>query len=51
MNRCAKVFASVVFFGLSLLFCGNTQGQTGIYIPSAKPIKNMQKAMEHPDHF
>ena len=51
MNRCAKVFASVVFWGLSLLFCGNTQGQTGIYIPSAKPIKNMQKAMEHPDHF
>ena len=27
------------------------QAQTGIYIPSAKPIKNMQKAMEHPDVF
>ena len=25
--------------------------QTGIYIPSAKPIKNMQKAMENPDLF
>lgn len=25
--------------------------QTGIYIPSAKPIKNMQKAMVHPDVF
>jgi len=24
---------------------------SGIYIPSAKPIKNMQKAMEHPDVF
>ena len=25
--------------------------QTGIYIPSAKPIKNMQKAMVHPERF
>lgn len=26
-------------------------GQTGIYIPSAKPVKNMQKAMQEPDLF
>ena len=25
--------------------------QTGIYIPSAKPIKNMQRAMVNPEHF
>lgn len=28
-----------------------SKAQTGIYIPSAKPIKNMQKAMESPDLF
>ncbi|MBR3828302.1 MAG: hypothetical protein IKJ40_03260 [Bacteroidales bacterium] len=27
------------------------QAQTGIYIPSAKPVKNMQKAMINPDKF
>lgn len=27
------------------------QAQTGIYIPSAKPIKNMQKAMIQPEKF
>ena len=36
---------------LLLAFATFAQAQTGIYIPSAKPIKNMQKAMEHPDKF
>lgn len=29
----------------------NLHAQTGIYIPSAKPIKNMKKAMVHPEKF
>ena len=38
----------------TFLFCSLAWGlwaQSGIYIPSAKPIKNMQKAMADPDVF
>lgn len=34
-----------------LLLVVSVTAQTGIYIPSAKPIKNMKKAMENPDVF
>lgn len=30
---------------------GSAMAQTGIYIPSAKPIKNMKLAMQNPDMF
>ena len=36
---------------LQAFFVISSQAQTGIYIPSAKPIKNMQKAMVHPERF
>lgn len=38
-------------FVLLLLLAGTAVAQTGIYIPSAKPIKNMQAAMVNPDVF
>lgn len=44
---------SVIFLLLAAFVasCCQLQAQTGIYIPSAKPIKNMKKAMEHPEKF
>ena len=47
MNSLVKKMMVAVF----VLACAGVQGQTGIYIPSAKPIKNMQKAMVNPDEF
>ena len=49
MKRCLKIFLSVAAF--VVVVSSTASAQTGIYIPSAKPIKNMQKAMEHPDKF
>ncbi len=51
MKRCLKSLLSIAT--LAFIFGSSTAAfaQTGIYIPSAKPIKNMQKAMEHPDKF
>lgn len=50
MNGTIKVFALLAC--LSLATAGSVaQAQTGIYIPSAKPIKNMKKAMESPELF
>ena len=51
MKRSSFVFVSFLSLSLALLSFGHAQGQTGIYIPSAKPVKNMQKAMQHPDKF
>jgi len=48
MNRTSKCFFLLAMFVASL--CA-VQAQTGIYIPSAKPVKNMQKAMINPDKF
>ena len=42
---CSVLLATIVAKGTDVY------SQTGIYIPSAKPIKNMQKAMEHPEKF
>lgn len=50
MNRSLKLFAFSLLLGLAAI-PSVAFGQTGIYIPSAKPIKNMQKAMVHPDKF
>lgn len=48
MNRSLKLFAFSLLLGLAAI-PSVAFAQTGIYIPSAKPIKNMQKAMVHPD--
>lgn len=50
MNRSLKLFAFSLLLGLAAIPSA-AFAQTGIYIPSAKPIKNMQKAMVHPDKF
>lgn len=50
MNRSLKLFAFSLLLGLAAI-PSVAFAQTGIYIPSAKPIKNMQKAMVHPDKF
>ncbi|MBR1798401.1 MAG: hypothetical protein IJ761_00680 [Bacteroidales bacterium] len=34
-----------------LCSCWSAQGQSGLYIPSAKPIRNLQKALEEPEVF
>ncbi len=45
-----KCFAALLL--LALLAVSHTvDAQTGIYIPSAKPIKNMKAAMIHPETF
>ena len=36
---------------LMVMATGVARSQTGIYIPSEKPVKNMQKAMVNPDVF
>lgn len=46
-----KRFAKIVLIYLCLFSPLMALAQSGIYIPSAKPIKNMQKAMVHPDLF
>lgn len=51
MNKFAKRVLSVAFLTTFGLFALNGQAQTGIYIPSAKPVKNMKKAMVHPERF
>lgn len=50
MNRSLKLFVFSLLLGLAAI-PSVAFAQTGIYIPSAKPIKNMQKAMVHPDKF
>ncbi len=35
----------------ALAACGNVSAQSGLYIPSAKPVKNMQRALENPERF
>lgn len=46
-------FVSTVLLTLASLFflSPSAQAQTGIYIPSAKPIKNMKAAMQNPQTF
>ena len=39
------VFVAVTLLPVSL------QAQTGLYVPSAKPVKNMQKALTNPETF
>lgn len=41
----------IVFLALLTAFAISNMAQTGIYIPGAKPVKNMQKAMVHPEKF
>lgn len=48
MNR--KISFLLTSLSLFLAF-GQMMAQTGIYIPSAKPIKNMQAAMQNPETF
>ena len=49
MKRISKT--TTVFLTIAMFLTGLASAQTGIYIPSAKPIKNMQKAMVHPEKF
>ena len=51
MKRISTIMASLLCMALLSVNSIQTQAQTGIYIPSAKPIKNMQKAMVNPDQF
>ena len=43
-----KRFLLIILFLIAFL---GVQAQSGIYIPSAKPIKDMQKAMQNPEQF
>lgn len=36
---------------LVLLLCGTATGQSGLYIPSEKPVKNIQRALQNPERF
>ena len=51
MNRRTKATLFLILIGLVCTMPLHSKAQTGIYIPSAKPIKNMQKAMQHPEKF
>ncbi len=51
MNSIGKYFTVALLLGFQVLLIGHVQAQTGIYIPSAKPVKNMEKAMIHPEKF
>ncbi len=46
-----KVKITVLLLALWVLSALPLSAQTGIYIPSAKPIKNMKKAMQNPEQF
>ena len=50
MKSTVRIISAALFMGLACLSL-SVSAQTGIYIPSAKPVKNMQKAMVHPDRF
>lgn len=43
----------MAFAVLALLFAcgGGVQAQSGLYVPSAKPVKNMQRALTNPETF
>src|SRR5574344_209340 len=41
----------LLFFGLFFAIIGIASAQTGIYIPSAKPVKDMHQAMQSPEVF
>ncbi|MBQ0015909.1 MAG: hypothetical protein KBT04_02870 [Bacteroidales bacterium] len=45
--RMARLLLVVAFLLLSM----DVLGQSGIYIPSPKPVRNMQKALVNPDQF
>ena len=34
-----------------MVLCGSATGQSGLYVPSDKPVKNMQKALHHAPVF
>lgn len=36
---------------LLLALCGTAAAQSGLYIPSAKPVKNIQRALQNPERF
>ena len=43
--------SATLMLAMALMFSGVTSAQTGFYIPSKKPVKNMKKAMQHPQQF
>ncbi|MBP5326739.1 MAG: hypothetical protein J6Y98_02335 [Bacteroidales bacterium] len=51
MKRYFKCFITLSLLAAIILPGSVAKAQTGIYIPSKKPVKNMQKAMIHPDRF
>lgn len=51
MKKTVKILLAGFAIAILYLNYSVSTAQTGIYIPSAKPIKNMQKAMVHPDQF
>lgn len=51
MKRLVVILAWTAIVSAMVFSAKTAECQTGIYIPSAKPVKNMQKAMVHPDKF
>lgn len=44
-------YRKLLSFIMTTLFATALWAQSGIYVPSAKPVKNMKKALEQPDVF
>ena len=40
-----------VLLVVALCCCGSLVAQSGFYVPSSKPVRNMQKALENPEVF
>ena len=51
MKRDAHHRAWSLLLLVGLLWSPSLWGQSGLYIPSAKPVKNMQKALHNPPTF
>lgn len=51
MKRDAHHRAWSLLLLVGLLWSPSLRGQSGLYIPSAKPVKNMQKALHNPPTF
>ena len=54
INRCNGLISCVKYCALLMLLLTCTvsaAAQTGFYVPSTKPVRNMQKALENPEVF
>ncbi len=51
IKKAALVWSVGIFFIFHLSFIYTLQAQSGLYVPSTKPVKNMQKALANPQAF